>query len=228
MHIKNNCMKRLTILFGLFLCISSYAQGQVVYLAKQPQKAGTPFVIPFENDETRTGLTPYTLKNSETVTTADGTTYTVNNLRYKGWDEESGDYNVIEIKCGSTTLLSLNYDDGFVYFFCENKNLANNHKSFYQIDMGMGYTALVFTGVAMSSEPPYVTVVVLKDNTATLADNNRYYLEDVIRMEEEDVTSLKMRKNTIEYDADDKPSEDPIIKYLTFMDGRIDLGSSPY
>ena len=151
-------MKRLTILFGLFLCISSYAQGQVVYLAKQPQKAGTPFVIPFENDETRTGLTPYTLKNSETVTTADGTTYTVNNLRYKGWDEESGDYNVIEIKCGSTTLLSLNYDDGFVYFFCENKNLANNHKSFYQIDMGMGYTALVFTGVAMSSEPPYQTI----------------------------------------------------------------------
>ena len=93
--------------------------------------------------------------------------------------------------------------------------------------MGMGYTALVFTGVAMSSEPPYVTVVVLKDNTATLAYNNRYYLEDVIRMEE-DVTSLRMRKNTIEYGADDKPSEEPIIKYLTFMDGRVDLSNSPY
>ena len=94
--------------------------------------------------------------------------------------------------------------------------------------MGKDYTALVFTGVAMSSEPPYVTVVVLKDNTATLAYNNRYYLEDVIRMEEEDVTSLRMRQNTIEYGADDKPSEDPIIKYLTFMDGSINLSNSPY
>lgn len=221
-------MKRLTFLFGLFLCIFNYAQGQVVYQGKKTQKAGTPFVIPFENDETRTGLTPYTLKHSETVTTTSGENYTVNCLRYKGWDEESGDYNVIEIKSGNTTLLSANYDDGFVYFFCENKNLANSHKSFYQIDMGMGYTALVFTGVAMSSEPPYVTVVVLKDNTATLAYNNRYYLEDVIRMEEEDVTSLRMRKNTIEYGADDKPSEEPIIKYLTFMDGRVDLSNSPY
>ena len=212
-------MKRLTILFGLFLCISSYAQGQVVYPVKQPQKAVTQFVIPFENDETRTGLTPYTLKNSETVTTADGTTYTVNNLRYKGWDEESGDYNVIEIKSGSTTLLSLNYDDGFVYFFCENQNLANSHKSFYQIDMGMGYTALVFTGVAMSGEPPYVTVVVLKDNTATLAYNNRYYLEDILQ--NGNATTLKMRMNTIEYDADDKPSEEPIIRYLTMKEGKI-------
>lgn len=219
-------MKRFTILLISFLCAFNYAQGQVVYQAQQPQKAGTPFIKTFENDKTRTGLTPYTLKNRETVTTADGTTYTVNNLRYKGWDEESGDYNVIEIKSGSTTLLSLNYDDGFVYFFCENKNLANSHKSFYQIDMGMGYTALVFTGVAMTSEPPYVTVVVLKDNTATLAYNNRYYLEDIIRMEEEDITSLKMRKNTIEYDADDKPSEDPIIEYLNFMDGRIEQESA--
>ena len=66
--------------------------------AKKTQKAGTPFVIPFENDETRTGLTPYTLKHSETVTTTSGENYTVNCLRYKGWDEESGDYNVIEIK----------------------------------------------------------------------------------------------------------------------------------
>lgn len=219
-------MKRFTILLISFLCAFNYAQGQVVYQAQQPQKAGTPFFKTFENDKTRTGLTPYTLKNRETVTTADGTTYTVNNLRYKGWDEESGDYNVIEIKSGSTTLLSLNYDDGFVYFFCENKNLANSHKSFYQIDMGMGYTALVFTGVAMTSEPPYVTVVVLNDNTATLAYNNRYYLEYIIRMEEEDITSLKMRKNTIEYDADDKPSEDPIIEYLNFMDGRIEQESA--
>ena len=213
----------------VIICSESHAQGQI-YPVSHSRKvpAYEQPVVPFENDDTRTGLTPYTLKNSETATAADGTTYTINSLRYKGWDEESGDYNVIEVKSGSKTLLSLNYDDGFEYFFCENQNLAIPHKSFYQIDMGMGYTALIFTGVAMTSEPPFVTVVVLKDNTATLAYNNRYYLEDVIRMEEEGVTSLKMRKNTIEYGADDKPSEDPIIKYLIFMDGRIDLGSSPY
>lgn len=220
------------IVFIVLMCIisfNSYAQEQIYPIASSRKvPAYEQPVIPFENDETRTGLTPYTLKHSETVTTTSGEKYTVNCLRYKGWDEESGDYNVIEIKSGNTTLLSANYDDGFEYFFCENSNIANNHKAFYQIDMGKGYTALVFTGVAMSSEPPYVTVVVLKDNTATLAYNNRYYLEDVIRMEEEDVTSLRMRKNTIEYGADDKPSEEPIIKYLTFMDGRVDLSNSPY
>ena len=62
--------------------------------------------------------------------------YTVNGLRYKGWDNDPGDFNVIEISYGKDTLFTLKYDDGwdnmstdygsYTSKFCGIEKLGNN------------------------------------------------------------------------------------------------------
>ena len=226
-----------SIFLALFLCIFNYVQGQVVYSATQPEMVDTSLIKSFENDEERTDLTPYTHKRSKNIYTG-ANTFTIDMLKYNGWEGEYGDFNVIEISGGrpkggntlSTTsnnkskVFTLKNDNGWDYFYTENNLNGNTEEPFKVIQLNDACKALVFTGMALSNEPPFLTVVVLNDYTSPkLVYNVQAAILDM--KSEGSETSFTLLMNTVEYDDNNIPynipNNTPIIKTLTFGNGKI-------
>lgn len=225
-----------SIFFVLFLCIFNYVQGQVIYSATQPETVDTSLIKSFENDEGRTDLTPYTHKLSKNIYTM-ANTFTIGMLKYNGWEGEYGDFNVIEISVArpkrfntlSTTsnkkkVFTLKNDNGWDYFYTENNLKGNTEEPFKFISLNDACKALVFTGMALSNEPPFLTVVVISDHAdPKLVYNVQAAILDL--KSEGNETSFTLQMNTVEYDDNnipyDIPNNTPIIKTLTFGNGEI-------
>lgn len=219
MYIMNNKTKRVITSFVIAFGILNHAQGQIVYSTTQPEKVDTSFIKSFENDEQRTGLTPYTLKLSKDVFVKN-TTYTIRMLKYKGWEDECGDFTVIEIAHNHLKALSLKYDDGWDYFYTSKDYKKDVSNPFEIIPLSENSTALVFTGVTITSEPPYITIVILGNNALPkLVYNVPSFIKDIKVENGKTVFTLQM--NTVEYDRNNIPYNTPIIRTLTFGNGEI-------
>ena len=223
MYIMNNKMKRVITSFVIALGMLNHAQGQTVYSTTQPEKVDTSFIKSFENDEQRTDLTPYTLKLSKDVF-VQNTPYTIRMLKYKGWEDECGDFTVIEIAQNNLKALSLKYDDGWDYFYTAKDYKKDVSNPFKIIPLSENSTALVFTGVTITSEPPYITIVILGNNALPkMVYNVPSFIKDI--KVENGKTAFTLQMNTVEYDDNNVPynipNNTPIIKTLTFGNGEI-------
>lgn len=144
--------------------------------------------------------------------------YTVNGLRYKGWDNESGDFNVIEILFGNDTLFTLKYADGwdnmstdygsYTSKFCGIENLGNNT------------FAAIFKGVDIMSQPPYLTIVVMKDGKANLVFNKPMIINS-IKTNSDGTKTFDLQENTVEWIDENTPANSPITHTMTIKDGNI-------
>lgn len=144
--------------------------------------------------------------------------YTVNGLRYKGWDNDPGDFNVIEISYGKDTLFTLKYDDGwdnmstdygsYTSKFCGIENLGNNT------------FAAIFKGVDIMSQPPYLTIVVMKDGKASLVFNKPMIINS-IKTNSDGTKTFDLQENTVEWIDENTPANSPITHTMTIKDGNI-------
>jgi hypothetical protein len=210
-------MKQVFLFVILFVSVTSYSQNSKTLIYNENSIiAVTNNVESFDN-LSRADITPYTLKHTESVTQY-GLTYTVNVLRYKGWEDETGDYNVIDISSGSYKS-QFTYDEGWDYFYCENEAVNTPNKSFYAVNLSSSCMALVFVGVSIASLPPFITVIVLRDRKAEIVYNKPAFMKDIQTAGKE--TRFILRLNTIEYDENNKPYEKEELATLSFGDGKI-------
>lgn len=144
--------------------------------------------------------------------------YTVNGLRYKGWDNESGDFNVIEILFGNDTLLTLKYADGW-------DNMSTDYGSytskFCGIEkLGNNTFAAIFKGVDIMSQPPYLTIVVMKGGKASLVFNKPMIINS-IKTNSDGTKTFDLQENTVEWIDENTPANSPITHTMTIKDGNI-------
>ncbi len=180
--------------------------------------ANTQYVGSFYN-EAWNDITPYIPRKEVSVNTNTGTHYTVRLLKYNHWENEPGDYTVIEIRYKNNTILTITDGDGWDYFYTE-KDTATQQKPVYILPMPNGCTFIIFTGITITSQPPFFTVVALKNGEAKLVYNRRSYINDITRSGNS--TIFHLQENTLEYSVSDKiPDNSPILHTLTFKDGMI-------
>lgn len=178
----------------------------------------TKYVSSFYN-ETWNDITPYILKKEVSVNTNTETHYTVRLLKYNHWENEPGDYTVIEIRYNNNTILTITDGDGWDYFYTK-KDTATQQKPVYILPMSNGCTFVIFTGITITSQPPFFTVLALKDGEAKLVYNRRSYINDITQSENS--TIFHLQENTLEYTVSDTiPDNSPILYTLTFKDGMI-------
>ena len=144
--------------------------------------------------------------------------YTVNGLRYKGWDNESGDFNVIEILFGNDTLFTLKYADGW-------DNMSTDYGSytskFCGIEkLGNNTFAAIFKGVDIMSQPPYLTIVVMKGGKASLVFNKPMIINS-IKTNSDGTKTFDLQENTVEWIDENTPANSPITHTMTIKDGNI-------
>ncbi|WP_302434255.1 hypothetical protein [uncultured Prevotella sp.] len=144
--------------------------------------------------------------------------YTVNGLRYKGWDNDPGDFNVIEISYGKDTLFTLKYDDGW-------DNMSTDYGSytskFCGIEkLGNNTFAAIFKGVDIMSQPPYLTIVVMKGGKASLVFNKPMIINS-IKTNSDGTKTFDLQENTVEWIDENTPANSPITHTMTIKDGNI-------
>lgn len=213
-------MNRFFSLLASLICITSYAQTAIFSFSASENIEENPlFIESFENN-TLSNITPYKLKKEIPVSLTNGKRYSVRLLRYKDWDyNEPGDYNVIEIYHGNKLAASLNYNDGWNYFYTAKDYKRDSIAPVKAIPLSADCTALVFTGLIIGSQPPFLTIIVLKNGNATLVYNKISCINDIITTNNETIFELQL--NTVEYEENDKPYNDPELATLTFKNGMI-------
>lgn len=167
-------------------------------------------------------MPPYVLKLSEEVS-VQGDSYGVKCHSYEGWENDMGEYYVIEIYHKGKRILKLRNDIGWDYFRKGYipASLPAAGKLFFTIPLDSSSVALMFNGARDANDPILKTIVVLKDGMAGLVYNKGGEIKSA--SVGNGVTTISMQLNVIEYDDDNKPynGEKPMMASLTFKDGMI-------
>ena len=203
--------------------MASTAQGQIFSVNADGSIAVKPEFIESIDNFPKNNTTPYVLKFSKTVNAmqhaALNDNYIVRGLRYNGYtDADPGDFNVIEISYGKDTLFTLKYDDGW-------DNMSTDYGSytskFCGIEkLGDNTFAAIFKGVDIMSQPPYLTIVVMKDGKASLVFNKPMIINS-IKTNSDGTKTFDLQENTVEWIDENTPANSPITHTMTIKDGNI-------
>lgn len=213
-------MKKILFLFWICSCVFSvYGQEKVfTYTSDGAISTNSKFIEDFGNT-INTATIPKSIKSTESFSDGTGEEYTINCSKYDGWDADPGDFTVIDIKKGEQNIYQLKYDEGWDFFPQAWKEFTPL-KSCYIQQLDKGATALIFQSSIIMSQPPYITIVIVKGDKATLVYNKPSYIENI--QKKDDSTVFKLLENTIEWVGDGSVQyNDGIYNYLTIKGGTI-------
>lgn len=218
-------MKR--VLFLLFLLNVLVVKGQDVvtnFTSYGNIEVDSSYIDPFNQGlglDFYKNLDPSILKDELTITTPSGLIYTVKAFRFKGkgWENESGDFNVVEIYKGGNKIYDMTCIEGFGFFPTKFTD-ESKPRCCYPINIGDETVALVFHGIYIMSQPPQITIVVLNDQLAKLVFNKSFRIKD-LKKNNEDVKFV-LQENTIQL-KDGKPDREPIFKTLSISKDCISI-----
>jgi len=150
--------------------------------------------------DSKTTNQPYVTKGNVRLTGLDNQfNYNVNLQRYKGWDNEAGDFHIISIYNNTNLLLQLQNRDSWIKIPTELTQFTTNNY-FIPVTLSNSSTALIFIGYGYESEPPHLTIVVLSGNQAKLVFNEDYFIQQIIKT---DTTfSMTLRNQAGEWTSD--------------------------
>lgn len=210
--------KLMLYLIMWFVCSMSYGQEQVFTYVNGEVKSKTQFIKSFDNGKF-TNL-PHILQKSYFITSNSGDTYTIKCYKNKDWENEPGDWHYFEVIYDGKVIFSLDYADGWEYLSKELRfNLTPTTEAFFYKNMDKDAISLLFTGITIMSQPPFITIVVVKGGKATLVFNKPSYIEKASQTNNE--TFLTLCANTVEWRKDGMPFNDAIINTLTIKNGMI-------
>lgn len=215
-------MKRLTLILTMcMMYFMSYAQEQVFAYNNDQIKSKPQFIESFENGEF-TNITSHSLQRSYNIVTPNGDKYIVKCFKNAGWENEPGDWHYLEIAYNGQTIYSIDYADGWEYLSQSLKSsLSSASDAFYQKNLDSDTVMLLFTGITIMSQPPYITIIILKKGKATLVFNKPFFIENVQYSNSE--TTFSLCANTVEYYDNGTPMNSASIHTLYVKDNMIYL-----
>lgn len=131
--------------------------------------------------DSKTRNQPYITKGNASLNSSDNQyNYNVTIQRYKGWENDPGDFNIISIYSSNNLLLQLQNRDSWVNIPAElSKYTTNNY--FIPVTLSSTSTALIFIGYGYENEPPHLTIVVLSGNQAQMVFNEDYFIQQITK-----------------------------------------------
>ena len=212
-------MKKAIFMIMCFLCTAVYAQEQVFTIDNDGNigiKANyieSYFVQKYKN------TCPYIQMLNEKEKTLNGDSYAIECLKYRNWENDPGDMHLIRIRYQGKELFSLENNEGWEYITNEPNGDVKKTSFFYKINLDEESVALVFVGVYIMSQPPRLTIIVLKNGKASLVFDKPYYINQVTK--NKNGIMLTLQANTVEYRDVGVPCNSPELHTLEFKNGMI-------
>lgn len=213
-------MKKVLILMFCLLQGMSYAQNAVFsYENLNNIVIDSSYISAFDNGKFDNILN-HTLYKDYTVMSKVGTKYTIRCYKNMGWEDEPGDWHYLEILNNGKVIFSEDYADGWIFLSdVITSSLTPVTSAFLKFDLDDDVVLLLFEGITIMSQPPYLTGIVLYNGKATLVYNKVGHIEKVLQSTFGTVFTI--RENTVEYDANNNPFYEPIIRILTINNGMM-------
>ena len=119
------------------------------------------------------GIKPFTNISSVSFQSLDNqNNYHATFYRYNGWDGESGDFQSVDIKRNGRSIFQLDNQDGWII----------TNQCYEQLDSTT--TLLYLVGQVYNNNPGFLTLVLLKNDVATLIFNKEFAISSVERANE--------------------------------------------
>ena len=213
MFINNWNMKKLLVIMLCLIQGMAYAQNVVFsYGDSNNVITNSSYISAFDNGEFD-NISSHTLYKDYTIRSKAGTEYTIKCYKNTGWEDEPGDWHYLEILNDEKVIFSEDYADGWIFLSdVITSSVSSESNAFLKFDLDNNTVLLLFEGITIMSQPPYLTGVVLRDGKATLVYNKAGHIEKVVQSASETVFTIC--ENTVEYDADNNPFSAPIIRTL--------------
>ena len=196
-------MKRVFVYVMAIIFALNMSAQTIVYDSANAGVVKSSFIDSFYNEEWQ-DVEPYVLKKTTTAFSNQGKEkYDIRLFKFKNWEEEPGDFNVIQISSKLQPAFVQMDGDGWNYFYTE-KDTADSSLPFYTIEMENGCTFVLFSGI-----------------TIDLVFNKHAYINDLVALN--GIVDFHLQMNTLEYEtlestAPVKPAD---IHHLIFENGRI-------
>lgn len=173
-----------TILVMIFLAQATKAQESVFEITAGEIITKRKFIEKFPNGKFD-NITEHTFRDSYNLTNGNQS-YTVKGYINEGWENEPGDWHYFEIIYNGQKILNEDYADGWNYLPQELKSqLSPCNNAFFYKDLGSDMIMLCLIGVTIMSQPPYLTIIILRNGKATLVFNKRGEISDIKKTEDE-------------------------------------------
>ena len=169
-------MKKAIFMIMCFLCTAVYAQEQVFTIDNDGNIGIKANYIESYLVKKYKNTSPYIQMLNENEKTLNGDSYAIECLKYRNWENDPGDMHLIRIRYQGKELFSLENNEGWEYITNEPNGDVKKTSFFYKINLDEESVALVFVGVYIMSQPPRLTIIVLKNGKASLVFDKPYYI----------------------------------------------------
>lgn len=171
-------MNRLFILLFLNICVlNGWAQQQsndLYTISGNDIQTKGEFIVTQELGG-YSNIKPYTLKGEFTF----DNDYHVRFYNYKNWDDEAGDYEVVEINYAGNQILEFINESSWKNTpkkYLEYSVLDNKNALFFSLENNV--KAIILIGHSYACDPPVLTIIVIKDKKAQVVFNQPWKIED--------------------------------------------------
>lgn len=217
-------MKKITILFSLLLLSASTMAQQIpeaIYtLTETGVQPKSKFVDAFSMEEYK-NITPYVKYKDCQISSRDKKyNYQIGMSKYRGWENDAGEANVIEISSGNSMPLTIKNNDAWLDMAKDADWSAYTTHPFIPIYLSNGDIALLFTEFIYASQPSHLTIVLLRQGTATIVFNKEYFFNSM-RMAGEELIA-EIQSNTVEW-IEDKALNDPELSVIASQKGVLTI-----
>ena len=222
---KNKSIKISGMILCLFGFFSIYAQeGEAIYsydgdnIVTKSKFIGPPtFPDDYEN------VTPYVLKNSNLIESKSydpSYLYWVKMYKYKGWEDEAGFCNVIDIVYDKKTLLQVRDPGGWENIIERLRKTTgiNSSERYMFCPITKTAMALFFVGHSYQNDPSMLTIIVIDKEKAELVFNKPMHPMELNQTNTE--FSLIVRSNSPELNLDMTPVT-PYIKHKIWLENGV-------
>ena len=201
-------MKRITLFIGLVLSCAVYSQtGTPIYTFSDIDVISpkSSFVEPFYVHNNGVGTTPYTLKKTYSLTGMNAAygQFSVRISKYKGYEDEPGIGNVIQLYRDNTCILTLSGSNGFTSLSSYVNGVTGD---FLFKKLTDDLYILVFTEWIYASQPPMISMVLIYKNQAKLMFNKEMIINSIKLTPFE----MELQANTVEY-VNNLPTDEAIL-----------------
>lgn len=217
-------MKRIILLLFSLCCLTAYGQEALFsYRSNGDIISRSDYVKPFGKFRYIKGITPFILKQERTESAPNGDTYQIKCEKFRNWENDPGDLHTIVIRHEGKQIFSLlNSDDGWGDITEEPNDGLEKNAFYYKIDLDDNTIAILLRDVYIMSQPPLLTLIVIRDGKANLVFNRPSYINKVSRKGKETIFTLQANSiEIIEENGKTIQLNEPELHTLTFKDGMV-------
>ncbi|MGV8091759.1 MAG: hypothetical protein AB2L24_07840 [Mangrovibacterium sp.] len=211
-------MKKYILLLATVLCLGIYAQNsEAIYTVSGNTIITKSKFIDSFYLENSSNLTPYVSRKTETIIPSSSYgSFSLEFLKFNGYESEPGICNVIRIKKNDIQILNLESSNGFgaISSYVDSENA-----DFSLVQVASNTYVLIFNEWIYASQPSMISIVLIRNGQVGLVFNKPGFVNSISKSNGN--LNISLQSNTVEYRGDNNTPPANADTHSIWWDGNV-------